>query len=106
MIRNCAGVVQNYRHRSHGDGPGENLCLCCSLEFPGGTYSLSLNRKVRSSTNSAWRERALAFNPDAGSLDVGLQIGKGLRPSRAEGVARFARSPAGFPHLSLPNEFG
>jgi hypothetical protein len=31
---------------------------------------------------------------------------KGLCPSRAEGIAGFALSPAGFPHLSLPNKLG
>jgi hypothetical protein len=35
QIRNCAGVLRSCRRRSRGDGRGENLCLCCSLEFLG-----------------------------------------------------------------------
>src|SRR5262249_11799810 len=30
QLRNCAEVFLSCRRRSHGDGWGESLCLCCS----------------------------------------------------------------------------
>src|SRR5271165_6641313 len=39
QLRNRAEVFRSCRRRSHGDGWGESLCLCCSRDFSGGVWN-------------------------------------------------------------------